>query len=999
MFSLRRSFIVLLLTGLCLTAPAQAYVDLAPTLAKLISGSSRIAVVEVVDFNREKHILVLKEIRSLKGASSSEPIRQDVAASAARQSRSRSSNGPRRGAGRPLRLAEHGPGLCRPGLVSGADSEHRAVEARQGPSGLALGLLRRRFPTGGEHCADDRGQGSRHHRRGPRRGQRGGQLRSGPQPLQPSRAGEGRADSREYADAGDGHGRIGESRLLIGAGPVDEGDLAAIIERLRSPEAMVRMEAADDLRCLGARRCRRRRRLTELLGDRSPHVRLSAAAALLQIDLKESHALEVLARGLASSDLAERRDAAEFIGLAGPAAAPLAGKLAVAVKDPEESVRIAALHAISTLGPTAAQAAGAVAPLLDDPGLAIDAADALGCIGRGRRPALKRLAKMLSSDQPAVRWAAVRAMSQIGGEEAHPVVDFMVHALHGATEVEGYNMMIYFALLGPVAKDALPTIRSVRIKNPVLPSATAWAIEADKTLPWLGRGPFGGPGPGGPGGGPGPDVGTLIYEAYVHELGDRLRPAARLLARKIMDGTAGDVPDWGYKILTCAPGEVIEIVSPHLADADVVQARAGSRCPGAYWLGGRAGNRAGQSGPRQGFDGRREAPARLVFAGNQPVGQAPSEPESGWKARRTHFAASERSMTIFAVVPIFTSAGVALLPTIVAALASLAALLLRPRELLRLARRRPVAAGVTVGAVAMGLAVAWSLASAQSPRSSTLAGSRVRVHCDWERVAEEIIARQQQGERAPAPQAVDVPPDAALVLGRDFSRGAYQGGPSPLRLKPLWCYHPDETMFLSSPAVAGKRVLRPAARPTWAVTPGCWPASTPKPASRYGKSRRPVGRTCVRFQLARCDADRKYLVIGQGLHSDRDCSLLCFDAATGLLRWAVKTPLHVESSPAILGNMAVVGAAAIEGQDGKALGDPGFVLAVRIDDGKELWRQPVNDPESSPAIDDGGTVYIGSGCNGNAVVAIRSESDEQLRDEKLDRIVWHTPWRSPPSAR
>jgi hypothetical protein len=195
----------------------------------------------------------------------------------------------------------------------------------------------------------------------------------------------------------------------------------------------------------------------------------------------------------------------------------------------------------------------------------------LGCIGSAARPALKRLAVMLSSDQPPVRWAAVRAMSQIGGEEAHPAVDFMVRALRGATEVEGYNMMIYLALLGPVAKDALPTIRSVRIKNPVLPSATAWAIESDKTLPWLSRRPFGGPGPGGPGGGQVPDFGVLIYEAYVHELGDRLRPAARLLAQKIMDGTAGDVPDWGYKILTCAPGEVIEVLSPRLADTDIAQ--------------------------------------------------------------------------------------------------------------------------------------------------------------------------------------------------------------------------------------------------------------------------------------------------------------------------------------------------------------------------------------------------------------------------------------------
>ena len=329
---------------------------------------------------------------------------------------------------------------------------------------------------------------------------------------------------------------------LIGAGPVDEGDLAALIERLRSPDAMVRMEAADDLRCLGHKAASAAAPLTELLGNPSQRVRLSAAAAMLQIDAKEARAMEVLAQGLESADLAERRDAAKAIGLAGPAAAALAGKLASLLKDPDESMRITALQAISMLGPAAAQAAGAVAPLLDDPELAIDAADALGRIGSAACPAMKRLAKMLSADQPAVRWAAVRAMSQIGGEEAHPAVDFMVRALRSATEVEGYNMMIYFALLGPVAKDALPTIRSVRIKNPVLAVGHGLGdrVGQDPALarPRAVRRAR----PGGPGGGPGPDIGVLIYEAYVHELGDRLRPAARLLAGKIMDGTAGDVP-------------------------------------------------------------------------------------------------------------------------------------------------------------------------------------------------------------------------------------------------------------------------------------------------------------------------------------------------------------------------------------------------------------------------------------------------------------------------
>jgi outer membrane protein assembly factor BamB len=104
----------------------------------------------------------------------------------------------------------------------------------------------------------------------------------------------------------------------------------------------------------------------------------------------------------------------------------------------------------------------------------------------------------------------------------------------------------------------------------------------------------------------------------------------------------------------------------------------------------------------------------------------------------------------------------------------------------------------------------------------------------------------------------------------------------------------------------------------------------------------------------------------------------------------VKTPLHIESSPAIFGDIAVVGAGAVEGRDGKPVGDPGYCLAVRISDGKELWRQPVNDPESSPAVDENGLVYIGSGFNGSAVVALRSESDEQLRAKGQGRVVWRT---------
>jgi outer membrane protein assembly factor BamB len=127
------------------------------------------------------------------------------------------------------------------------------------------------------------------------------------------------------------------------------------------------------------------------------------------------------------------------------------------------------------------------------------------------------------------------------------------------------------------------------------------------------------------------------------------------------------------------------------------------------------------------------------------------------------------------------------------------------------------------------------------------------------------------------------------------------------------------------------------------------------------------------------------------LHADADCYLLCFNAETGEPKWKVKTPLHIESSPAIRGDIAVVGAGAIEGADHKPTSHPGYVFAVQISSGKELWRHDVNDPESSPAFAEDGTVYIGSGFNGNAVVAMRSESDDDLKAKGLKREVWKIP--------
>jgi outer membrane protein assembly factor BamB len=349
-------------------------------------------------------------------------------------------------------------------------------------------------------------------------------------------------------------------------------------------------------------------------------------------------------------------------------------------------------------------------------------------------------------------------------------------------------------------------------------------------------------------------------------------------------------------------------------------------------------------------------------------------------------------MGIIAVIPIFVNAGAAVLPTIMAAVASVTVVAFKPRELLDLVRRRPVAFGVSVGAVFIGLGItAWCLthgATAQAAkRSATAATSRY----DWAKVAQELIA-QQQVRRLPV---VSSRTSAIGEASETDSRPPITGYRLPA-LSPLWSFRPEDTMFLGAPAVVGNRVFAAGCQTDLGGYTGllaCLDRETGKPLWQIteikGEPLRPF------FSSPAVTDDGKYLVIGQGLHEDRDCSLLCFDTATGQLRWVVKTPLHIESSPAIRGDLAVVGAGAVEGKDGKAVGDPGHCLAVRISDGRELWRQLVNDPESSPAIDENGIVYIGSGFNGSAVVAIRSESEEQLAAKHLDRIVWRTPVAQP----
>ncbi len=539
-----------------LASISRAYVDTAPGLAEIVSESQSICLVEITEFDRENHTITYKPVRALKGDLAPGPIQHQVAAAGAPSI--------------PTAISQ----WAAPGLQAVLFSSKTIGLVCIGGSWYSVNLLNNTWKFGNDrpdlplaYCgtisrladavqklaagqdaiatvvsygADDAGTAfdlAFHRTNLP------GLVRLDRVHLSPNVLGTiGRVSSMPG--------------YVLGAGPVDETDLPALIEKLASKDATASAEAAEDIGVLKSQAKSAIGKLTELLRDAEPRVRFAAAGALLRIVPATPAAVEVLRQGLNSPET--------FSGAMRPSRGHCrCGRRAARRITRRPSQRSRSTYAIRSTTvhrqPRTSRCRRrqrAVRPLLDDPTVQCDAADALGRIGVAARPISDTLLKMLASPDESTQWAAIRAMSQIGGKESHPAVEFMIKKIPTATVTEGYDIRIYLAMLGPDAIDALPALQASQLRNGKLSLATEWAIESNQYLPWTNE-----PGMAGQPGGV-----KVIYDAYINNLGTRLAPAARLMANKMMDGTVGTVPIWGYRLLTCAPDEALKIFTPHLAD-------------------------------------------------------------------------------------------------------------------------------------------------------------------------------------------------------------------------------------------------------------------------------------------------------------------------------------------------------------------------------------------------------------------------------------------------
>jgi HEAT repeat protein len=145
---------------------------------------------------------------------------------------------------------------------------------------------------------------------------------------------------------------------------------------------------------------------------------VTAGEAFNQLATGKGEAIPVCSWVYRHSESAQARwKAVDAIGHMGKDGAPAGPDLVAALGDPDPLVRQVAVRAISELAPEMPGAVAALVPLFPD----VEAIRAVAKFRRAGAEAVPALIKLFASDDPTVRWQAVRAIGKIG-EPALPAL-------------------------------------------------------------------------------------------------------------------------------------------------------------------------------------------------------------------------------------------------------------------------------------------------------------------------------------------------------------------------------------------------------------------------------------------------------------------------------------------------------------------------------------------------------------------------------------------------
>ena len=126
----------------------------------------------------------------------------------------------------------------------------------------------------------------------------------------------------------------------------------------------------------------------------------------------------------------------------------------------------------------------------------------------------------------------------------------------------------------------------------------------------------------------------------------------------------------------------------------------------------------------------------------------------------------------------------------------------------------------------------------------------------------------------------------------------------------------------------------------------------------------------------------KRLYVGEGLHTDTDCRLFCFDIETGKPIWTKATKSHTEGTPVV-----------VEGRVYFSAGDDGL-YCVNADNGEDVWHFPGLEQNlhiDTTTVVANGKVYAGSGYSTFAALCLDAASGKPIWKKDLPLRSFGTP--------
>ena len=249
-------------------------------------------------------------------------------------------------------------------------------------------------------------------------------------------------------------------RWIVGPGYGDAEDVPPLLTELQSADADRRAIAAETLGWIGRPARPALKRLLEHMQDPDETVAVRAVAAVLRIDPRHEQGLAALRKMMQSDQPDVRRAALAAASELGRNARTLVEALVAATNDPDGDVRWAAVEALGQCRDVPAVAVPALLDALANRELQVPAMAALAMIGPAAVAASSALTKLLNDPEPALQWAAAITLLRCDKDAAQKALPLFLRALGSDNGRTRWDAIWYFEQL-PEPQAALPQLAAL----------------------------------------------------------------------------------------------------------------------------------------------------------------------------------------------------------------------------------------------------------------------------------------------------------------------------------------------------------------------------------------------------------------------------------------------------------------------------------------------------------------------------------------------------------